>query len=97
MYSPGGDSGASATGRKQRRRRPRGGRAAGDAQTSYQQAVETSRKPAAQLRGAAVQIRELAAKIRHHEDRADRVERWSHHVSVEIEEKFFGRDKAASR
>ena len=71
--------------------------AAGNAQTSYQQAVETSRKLAAQLRGAEDRMKELEAKIRHQEDRADRAEKWLHHISVEIEDKFFGRDKAASR
>jgi ABC-type transporter Mla subunit MlaD len=71
--------------------------AAGDAQASYQQAVETSRKLSAQLRGVEDRMKELEAKLRYQEDRADRAERWLHHVSVEIEEKFFGRDKAASR
>jgi exonuclease VII small subunit len=70
--------------------------AAGDAQASYQQAVETSRKLSAQLRGAEDRIRELEAKLRDQEDRADRAEKWLHHISVEIEDKFFGRDKAAS-
>jgi hypothetical protein len=70
--------------------------AAGDSQASYQQAVETSRKLSAQLRGAEDRI-VLEAKLRYQDDRADRAERWLHHVSVEIEEKFFGRDKAASR
>ena len=71
--------------------------AAGNAQASNQQAVESSRKLSAHLRAAEDRIRELEAKVRHHEDRADRAERWLHHVSVEIEEKFFGREKAASR
>jgi hypothetical protein len=70
--------------------------AAGDAQTNYQQAVEMSRKLAAQLRGAEDRVRELETKVRYHEDRADRAERWLHQVSLEIEQKFFGRDKAAS-
>ena len=66
--------------------------AAGDAQTNYQQAVEINRKLAAQLRGAEDRLRELQTKVRYHEDRADRAERWLHQVSVEIEQKFFGRD-----
>jgi septal ring factor EnvC (AmiA/AmiB activator) len=70
--------------------------AAGNAQTSYQQAGETNRKLAAQLRGAEDRMKELEAKIRHQEDRADRAEKWLHHISVEIEDKFFGRDRAAS-
>ena len=71
--------------------------AAGGAQASYQQAVEASCKLSAQLRGAEDRMKEREAKLRYQEDRADRAERWLHHVSVEIEEKFFGRDKAASR
>jgi hypothetical protein len=63
-----------------------------NAQASYQQAVEMSGKLSAQLRGAEDRIRELEAKVRQHEDRADRAERWLHQVSVEIEEKFFGRE-----
>jgi hypothetical protein len=71
--------------------------AADNAQASNQQALESNRKLSAQLRAAEDWIRELEAKVHHHEDRVDRAERWLHHVSVEIEEKFFGRDKAASR
>jgi hypothetical protein len=70
--------------------------AAGDAQARYQLAIDTSRKLSGQLRGAEDWIKELEAKLRYHEDRADRAERWLHHVSVEIEDKFFGRDKAAA-
>jgi hypothetical protein len=51
-----------------------------------------SRKLSAQLRGAEDRIRELEAKVHQHEDRADRAERWLHQVSVEIEQKFFGRE-----
>jgi ABC-type transporter Mla subunit MlaD len=70
--------------------------AASNAQAVYQQTAEMSHKLSAQLRGAEDRIRELEAKLRDHEERADRAERWLHHVSVEIEQKFFGRDKAAS-
>jgi hypothetical protein len=66
--------------------------AAVNAQASYQQAAEMSRKQSAQLRGAEDRIRELEAKVRQHEDRTDRAERWLHQVSVEIEQKFFGRE-----
>ena len=68
------------------------GQAAGIAEANYQQAVEVSRKLSAQLRGAEDRIRELEAKVRQHAERADRAERWLHQVSVEIEQKFFGRD-----
>jgi hypothetical protein len=71
-------------------------RAANAAEANYQQVAETGRKLSAQLRGAEDRLRELEAKVRHHEDRADRAEKWLHHVAIEIEERFFGRDKAAS-
>ena len=69
------------------------GQAASNAETNYQQAVEVSRKLSAQLRGAEDRIRELEAIVRQHAERADRAERWLHQVSVEIEQKFFGRDE----
>ena len=69
------------------------GQAASIAEANYQKAVEVSRKLSAQLRGAEDRIRELEAKVRQHAERADRAERWLHQVSVEIEQKFFGRDE----
>jgi phage shock protein A len=48
----------------------------------------------AQLRAAEQRIRELEAKVRHLEDRADRAERWVYKVWVEVEQKFFGGDAA---
>ena len=33
------------------------------------------------------------ANVRHHQDRADRAEKWLYQISVEIEEKFFGSDE----
>jgi hypothetical protein len=73
------------------------GKAANAAEANYQHALETSRTLSGQLRGAEDKIRELEARVRHHEDRADRAEKWLHRVAVEIEEKFFRQDKAASR
>ena len=64
--------------------------AAGDAQASYQEAIQTSRKLSDQLRGAEERIRELEAKIHHHEDRPDRAERWLYQISTEIEQRFLG-------
>ena len=69
------------------------GQAASIAEANYQQAVEVSRNLSAQLRGAEDRIRELEATIRQHAERADRAERWLHQVSVEIEQKFFAREK----
>jgi hypothetical protein len=72
--------------------------AANAAEANYHQAVETSRKLSSQLRGTEDRIRELEAKVRHHEDRADRAEKWLYQISMEIEQKFFGRgDNRASQ
>jgi predicted lysophospholipase L1 biosynthesis ABC-type transport system permease subunit len=67
-------------------------RAADTAETNYRQAIETTHKLSAQLRGAEDRIRQLEANVRQHAERADRAERWLHQVSVEIEQKFFGRE-----
>lgn len=65
---------------------------------SYQRAVETTNKLSAQLRAAEDRIRELEAKVRHHEERADRAEKWLYQISVEVEQKFFnGAAALASR
>jgi hypothetical protein len=48
--------------------------------------------PSAQLRAAEERIKELEAKVRLLEDRADRAERWVYKIWVEIEQKFFGGD-----
>jgi hypothetical protein len=67
-------------------------RAASAAEANYQQAVEMANKLSAQVRAAEGRMRELEAKVRHHQDRADRAEKWLYQISVEIEQKFFGRD-----
>jgi hypothetical protein len=64
-------------------------RAASAAEANYQQALEMTDKLSAGLRAAEDRIRELEAKVRHHQDRADRAEKWLYQVSVEIEQKFF--------
>jgi hypothetical protein len=66
--------------------------AANTAEANNQKAMEMAHKLSAELRAAEGRIRELEAKVRHHQDRADRAERWLHQVSVEIEQKFFGRE-----
>ena len=66
-------------------------RAAGAAEEKYRQAVETTHKVSAQLRAAEDQIRELEGKARYQENRADRAEKWLYQISVEVEQKFFGR------
>jgi hypothetical protein len=67
-------------------------RAAGAAEANYQQALEMTQKLSAQLRAAEDRIRHLEATVRHHEDRADRAEKWLYQISMEIEQKFFGSD-----
>jgi len=69
-------------------------RAAGAAEANYQQAVEVTHKLSAQLRSAEDRITQLEATVRHHEDRADRAEKWLYQISMEIEQKFFGSENS---
>ena len=78
-----------------KRGRSRGGtepsqmpRTSHDSQTTF----ETTDDLSAQLPVAEERIRELEAKVRLLEDRADRAERWVYKIWVEIEQKFFGGD-----
>ena len=57
-----------------------------------QTALEATDDLSAHLRAAEERIRELEAKVRLLEDRADRAERWVYKIWVEIEQKFFGRE-----
>jgi hypothetical protein len=66
-------------------------RAAGAAEANCQQAVEMANKLSGQFRAAEGRIRELEAQVRHHQDRADRAEKWLYQISVEIEQNFFER------
>ena len=72
-------------------------RAASTAEANYQQAIEVANKLSGQVRAAEGRMRELEAKVRHHQDRADRAEKWLYQISVEIEQKFLGQERAASR
>ena len=72
-------------------------RAATTVQASYRQGLEINNKLTAQLRAAADRISELEGKARYHEDRADRAEKWLYQISVEIEQKFLGRDEGNSQ
>jgi hypothetical protein len=71
-------------------------RAATTIEASYRQPVEMSRRLATQLRAAEERIAELEVKARYHENRGDRAEKWLYQISVEIEQKFFGRDENTS-
>jgi hypothetical protein len=66
-------------------------RAASAAEANYQQAVEMANKLSPQVRAAEGRMRELEAQVRHHQDRADRAEKWLYQISVEIEQNFFER------
>jgi hypothetical protein len=57
-----------------------------------QTALETTDDLSARLRASEERIRELEAKVRLLEDRADRAEKWVYKIWVEIEQKFFGGD-----
>jgi DNA repair exonuclease SbcCD ATPase subunit len=72
-------------------------RAAGTAQADLQEARAAAEELADQLRAtrdqlntALHQINGLKADLRHHQDRADRAEKWLQQISSEIEQKFFG-------
>jgi len=64
-------------------------RAAVAAEANNQQAREVAHKLSAQVLAAEDRIRELVASVSHHQDRADRAERWMYQISVEIEQSFF--------
>ena len=66
--------------------------AANTAEANNQKAMEMAHKLSAEFRAAEGRIRELEAKVRHHQDRADRAEKWLYQISLEIEQQFFGRD-----
>jgi hypothetical protein len=57
--------------------------------TSQDRQRETTTDLSGKLRAAEQRIKELEAKVRHHEDRADRAERWLYKIWVEVEQKFF--------
>jgi hypothetical protein len=71
--------------------------AAGGVEAKHQQAVETTHKLFAQLRAAEDRVKQLEARVRHHEGRADRAEKWLYQISVEIEQKLFNGIQAPAR
>ena len=72
-------------------------RAAGTFQADLQEAREAAERLADQLRVAHDHIDKLEAKARYYQDRAERAEKWLHHISSEIEQKFLGADNAGRR
>jgi hypothetical protein len=71
-------------------------RAAVSADASYQRAIEVADKLSAQLRASEDRMRELEAKVRFHHERADRAEKWLYHISLQIEQDFFGGEASQS-
>ena len=69
-------------------------RTAADAEAKNQQALGMTHQLSAQLRAAEDRIRDLEAHLRHHQERADRAERWLYRISQEIEQQFFGLEEA---
>lgn len=69
-------------------------RTAADTEAKNQQALGMTHQLSAQLRAAEDRIRELEAHLRHHQERADRAERWLYRISLEIEQQFFGLNEA---
>jgi hypothetical protein len=49
------------------------------------------------VRATEQRISELEVKARYDEDRADRAEKWLYQISLEIEQKFLGRDGVNSQ
>jgi TPR repeat protein len=72
-------------------------RAASATEANYRQTVEMTRKLTAQLRAAEDRISELEVNATYHQDRADRAEKWLYQISVEIEQKFLGRNEDNSQ
>jgi predicted nucleic acid-binding Zn-ribbon protein len=69
-------------------------RAANTTEADLQEAREAAEKLADQLRAARDQIKKLEANVRYHHDRADRAEKWLHHISSEVEQRFFRADES---
>jgi hypothetical protein len=65
-------------------------RAAGMAEENSKHALDAAHKLSLQLQAAEDRIKDLEADVRHHQDRADRAEKWLYQISLEIEERFFG-------
>jgi hypothetical protein len=49
------------------------------------------------LRAVEERMSELEVNARYHQDRADRAEKWLYQISVEIEQKFLGRNEDNSQ
>ena len=65
-------------------------RAAGMAEKNIQHAVSVAQKLSQELQSAEQHIRELEEDVRYYKDKADRAEKWLRHISLQIEQRFFG-------
>jgi hypothetical protein len=64
------------------------------ANANTKHALDVAHKLSRQLRVAEERITDLEADLRHYKDRADRAEKWLNYISSEIEQKFFGSERA---
>ena len=71
-------------------------RAADTTEADLEEAREVAEKLADQLRAAHDRINALEANVRHYQDRLKRAEKWLHHISSEIEQRFLGGDNSRS-
>jgi hypothetical protein len=71
-------------------------RTASDAKTRNQQSLKVTHRLSAEMQATEDRIRELEAKVRHHEERADRAEKWLYRITLEIEQQLLGREQGLS-
>lgn len=72
-------------------------RAAGLAEKNIQHAVGVAHRLSQELQSAEQQIRELEEDVRYYKNKADRAEKWLRHISLQIEQRFFGADNKPSK
>jgi hypothetical protein len=68
-------------------------RTASDAKTRNQQSLKVTHRLSAEMQATEDRIRELEAKVRHHEERADRAEKWLYRITLETEQQLLGREQ----
>jgi len=69
-------------------------RTAADAEAKNKQILGKRQGLSGDLRAAVERIRELEAQVRHHEERADRAEKWLYRIALEMEQQFVGGEAA---
>jgi hypothetical protein len=58
-----------------------------------QQSLKVTHRLSAEMQATEDRIRELEAKVRHHEERADRAEKWLYRITLETEQQLLGREQ----